>query len=60
MIGPWLGTLTGADGGQLAVDRSLLTVASVMYDAVFVPGGQAAVDALWGQGDARHFVAEAY
>jgi len=42
------------------VDRSLLTVASVMYDAVFVPGGQAAVDALWGQGDARHFVAEAY
>ena len=60
VIGPWLGTLTGADGGQLAVDRGLLTVASVMYDAVFVPGGQAAVDALWGEGDARHFVAEAY
>lgn len=48
-----------ADGGELAVDRALNTMASVPYDAVAVPGGDASVEALAGDGYAVHFVAEA-
>jgi len=65
LIAPVLGALTGSGsasgaGGQLEADKSLPTVASVMYDAVFVPGGRDSVQALLQQGDALHFVAEAY
>ncbi len=42
------------------VDKSFVTTGSVMYDAVFVPGGRASVDALRQEGDARHFVSEAF
>ena len=59
LVAPVLGALTGA-GGQMEADKSLPTVASVMYDAVFVPGGRDSVQALLQQGDALHFVAEAY
>ncbi|MBV9022093.1 MAG: DJ-1/PfpI family protein, partial [Ktedonobacteraceae bacterium] len=45
---------------QLPVDKSALTTSSIMYDAVFIPGGQASVQQLMQQGDARHFVAEAF
>lgn len=31
-----------------------------MFDAVFVPGGQESVTALAAQGDARHFINEAF
>ncbi len=61
VIAPVLGALAGADGAQQTeADKSLPTVASVMYDAVLVPGGSASVQALVQQGDALHFVAEAY
>jgi catalase len=49
-----------SDGGSVAVDKALSTVASVMYDAVVVPGGKASGEALSQQGIARHFVAEAF
>ncbi|MFM9370151.1 catalase [Streptomyces sp. Da 82-17] len=38
VIAPTDGTVTGSDGRQHAVDRALPTVASVLYDAVLVPG----------------------
>jgi catalase len=60
LIGPHLGPLKSADGQEVMVDKSLLTVASVMYDAVYVPGGQASVAALRQAGDAIHFVNEAF
>lgn len=54
------GTLQGASGGELAVDRGMTTMASVLYDAVVVPGGAESVRALTGDGYAVHFVREAY
>ncbi len=46
--------------GKLAVDKTFATSGgSVMYDAVFVPGGDG-VAALAKEGDALHFVNEAY
>ena len=52
--------LTGGSGGELAVDRALVTMASVLYDAVVVPCGPDAITTLSGDGLAVHFVTEAY
>lgn len=40
------GLLAGGSGGEIAVDRVITTVASVLYDAVVVPCGPAAVHRL--------------
>lgn len=54
------GTLRGASGGELPVDKGLTTMASVLYDAVAVAGGAASVESLLQDGYAVHFVTEAY
>ncbi|RFS85178.1 catalase [Actinomadura spongiicola] len=54
------GFVQAANGGQVEVTRAMPTVASVLYDAVLVPGGEQSVRALAGDGDAVHFVAEAF
>jgi catalase len=52
--------LEAAGGGSLAADRGLMTMSSVLYDAVLVAGGDASADTLAGHGEAVHYVAEAY
>jgi catalase len=49
-----------AGGEQLKVDRAIMTMSSVLYDAVLVAGGAASVKALTGNGEAVHYAAEAY
>ena len=39
IVAPRLGTLKGDDGDELLIDFSLLTASSVLFDAVYVPGG---------------------
>jgi len=60
IIAPRLGTLKGKDGDELLIDHSLLTAASVLFDAVYVPGGAASVAALIDERDAVEFVTEAF
>ncbi len=60
LLAPADGTVRTSDGGELAVDRALPTVSSVLYDAVAVPDGADSVAVLSGDGLARHFVLEAY
>jgi catalase len=59
VLAPHLGSLK-ATGGAVAVDHRLVTMPSVVYDAVFVPGGSASIAALRADGDAVHFVSEAF
>jgi catalase len=59
IVGPRLGTLKGIGGG-IAVDYSFLNAASVLFDAVFVPGGDTHVRALTDESRAILFVREAY
>jgi len=54
------GTVKSADGQEVEVDKTFVTTASVLFDAVYVPGGQASAEALKMQGDALHFVNEAF
>lgn len=60
LIAKVLGTIKSANGQAVPVDKSAITTASLMFDAVFIPGGQQSVAQLLKQGDARHFVAEAF
>ncbi|MEO5641711.1 MAG: catalase [Bacteroidia bacterium] len=60
IIAPRLGFLKTSTGAAVKIDESLLTSTSVVFDAVFVPGGKKSVDALLAEAPAQHFVSEAY
>jgi catalase len=60
IVAPHGGFLKADGGGALAVDFTLLTVGSVLFDAVFIPGGAPSTSALAGDGAAVLFVREAY
>ncbi|MGQ3414178.1 catalase [Natrinema sp. LN54] len=55
-----LGDKTSENGDTVEADKSHVTTESVLFDALFVPGGEDSVDALLEQGDAKHFVAETF
>jgi catalase len=60
LLGPTAGDVEATDGKRLPVDRAIATVGSVLYDAVVVADGDAAVRAMTGDGQTVHFLAEAY
>jgi len=60
IIAPKLGMLTAEGNTEIAANKSLLTAASVFYDAVYVPGGINSVGTLADEPDAIHFLNEAY
>jgi len=49
-----------SDGTELKTDKTLLTTGSVVFDAVYVPGGKESAKSLQQDGDALHFVNEAF
>jgi catalase len=60
VIAPVLGVVTPSTGAPVEADKTYKTAASVFYDAILVPGGEASVTTLEGNGDAIHFIQEAY
>jgi catalase len=60
VIAPRLGFISGENNTDIPVDKSLLTTASVFYDAVYVPGGTNSVATLEADADAIHFLNEAF
>ena len=60
IVAPHGGSLKAERGAALPVDFTLLTVGSVLFDAVFIPGGERSTTALAGDGAAVLFVREAY
>ncbi|AOH57346.1 catalase HPII [Peribacillus muralis] len=54
------GMITSATEQQVEVDQTFLTADSVLYDAVYVAGGQESVDALKATKNSIFFVNEAY
>jgi catalase len=60
IISDHLGCVATSSGQQLPVDHTFAAMPSVMFDAVLVPGGAASAQALARNGDAVHFVLEAY
>ena len=60
IVATHLGTLKGQNGQELLINGTFQTVASVLYDAVYVAGGEASVKKLKQDADAVRFVNEAY
>ena len=60
IVAPHNGTIKTAKGKEVKVDKTFMHAASVLFDAVFVPGGKQSVDALKQEMDAIHFVNEAF
>jgi len=59
LVAPELGDITADNGDVLAPEFSILTTASVLFDAVYVAGGEHATE--WAlEADAIDFVREAY
>jgi catalase len=54
-----LGEVIGV-GGTIAVDHRFVTMPAVVFDAVYLPGGEDAATTLAASSDARNFVAEAF
>lgn len=55
-----LGSLKGTDGSAVPVDHSILTMPSVLFDGLYVPGGAKNIAALSASADAIHFVQETF
>lgn len=60
IIAPKLGEITSAEDQKIQVDESFLTAASVLYDAVYVPGGTNSAASLEAEANAVHFLNEAF
>jgi catalase len=60
IIAPRLGYLLSDNNEEIKANKSFLTTASVLYDAVYVPGGINSVAALEAEADAIHFLNEAF
>lgn len=60
IISSRLGEVKCSQGRTLQIDKSLATVGSVMFDAVYIPGGHRSVEALCRDANAVLFVKEAY
>ncbi len=60
IIAPKLGMILADDQTKIPADESFLTAASVLFDAVFVPGGVKSSATLEANADAIHFLNEAF
>ncbi|PKL75020.1 MAG: catalase HPII, partial [Candidatus Melainabacteria bacterium HGW-Melainabacteria-1] len=60
MVAPHGGEVAASDGSTLKADHTFLTSASVLFDAILIPGGSQSIAALKNDADAVHFVNEAY
>lgn len=59
VIAPHGGSVTSDSGVSVPVDASIATTESVLYDAVYIPGGKNSVDALIGEKKYVKFINEA-
>ena len=60
VVSTHLGFITSLNDEQIHVDDTTLTTASVLFDAVYVPGGANSVASLEADSDAVHFLNEAF
>lgn len=60
IVSMFKGMVKSSEGQEVEVDKSHVTTGSIMFDAVFVPGGKESVEKMKKQGDALHFINEAF
>lgn len=60
IVAPHGGTITCSEGMEHEVAAAIMTTESVLFDAVYIPGGQKSVDALMKKAKYKKFVNEAF
>jgi len=60
LVGKHLGAFKPAGAAEMEAEFSIFTASSVLFDAVYVPGGKAAIDALKAEGQAIEFLVDAF
>jgi catalase len=60
IIAPRLGQVVSSPGTSVKADKSLMTVSSVLYDAVYIPGTAKSIKILLENPDASEFISQAY
>ncbi len=60
VVAPRLGPIKSREGDEETPVKTFLTAASVLYDAIYVPGGEASIATLKLLADAMEFVRDAY
>ena len=59
-IAPKLAEVKSSDGNGVTPDFSFLTASSVLFDAVYLPGGKKSIENLMLEADAYEFINQAY
>ena len=60
IVAKFHGMIAGDTGETLETDKNHVGTGSVLYDAIFIPGGRKSVDTMMQQGDVIHFVNETF
>ena len=60
VVSQFLSPIKSQDGKEVEVDKHFISASSVLYDAVYIPGGQQSVDALKRQGYVINFINQAF
>jgi catalase len=60
IVSKQLGTIKGDDGMELEAQHTLLTGSSVLFDALYIAGGQQSIDSLKQKKEAVYFAEEAF
>ena len=60
IVSKYQGEIVASNGQSVQTDKSHITTASVLYDAIFIPGGEKSIEAMSKQGDVLHYINEVY
>jgi catalase len=60
IISKFHGKLTSSTGETLETDKTHITTSSVLYDALFIPGGEKSIAEMRKQGAVIHFINETF
>ena len=60
VVSQYLSPVKGKSGREFEVDKHYVSSSSVLYDAVYIPGGQQSIDAMKQQGYVINFINEAF
>jgi catalase len=60
LVGRHVGAFKSTGAGEMVAEESIFTASSVLFDAVYVPGGKAAIEALKREGQAIEFLVDAF
>ncbi|WP_266205373.1 catalase [Pontibacter kalidii] len=60
IVSKFLGKRKASTGEEVNADKSHVTTGSIMFDAIYIPDGEKSIEALLKEGDALHFISEAF